>query len=143
MGLWDNLITGGLFGFLGKAIDKIFPDPEEKAKAQVALMEATLKGELAQLEAETNLALGQLEVNKVEAASTGFFRGGWRPAVGWICAFGLGYQVIVRPLLAWISPAIGLPSVPPGLEMDSLMTLLFGMLGLGAYRSYEKTKNVP
>jgi hypothetical protein len=30
----------------------------------------------------------------------------------------------------------------PTLETGELMTLLFGMLGLGAMRSYEKTKGV-
>ena len=35
-----------------KILDKVIPDPAEKAKAQVALMEMQQKGELAQLEAD-------------------------------------------------------------------------------------------
>jgi len=31
-------------------------------------------------------------------------------------------------------------TLPPQLEMDTLMTVLFGMLGLGAYRTVEKVK---
>jgi uncharacterized membrane protein (DUF106 family) len=35
-----------------KVLDKVIPDPEAKAKAQVALMEMQQKGELAQIEAD-------------------------------------------------------------------------------------------
>jgi uncharacterized membrane protein (DUF106 family) len=35
-----------------RVLDKVIPDPAEKAKAQVALMEMQQKGELAQLEAD-------------------------------------------------------------------------------------------
>jgi uncharacterized membrane protein (DUF106 family) len=35
-----------------KILDKVIPDPAEKAKAQVALMEMQQKGEFAQLEAD-------------------------------------------------------------------------------------------
>jgi hypothetical protein len=138
--LSDIFGAGGLAGLVGKVIDKIWPDPVERDKAKLALLEAQMKGDLAELEANLQLALGQLEVNKVEAAGD-LFRAGWRPAVGWICAFGLGYQIIARPLIAWASDAWWHVAVPPGLEMDTLLTLLFGMLGLGAYRTYEKVKS--
>lgn len=36
-----------------KVLDKVLPDPEAKAKAQVALMEMQQKGELAQIQADT------------------------------------------------------------------------------------------
>jgi hypothetical protein len=35
-----------------KVLDKVLPDPEAKAKAQVSLMEMAQRGELAQLEAQ-------------------------------------------------------------------------------------------
>ena len=35
-----------------KVLDKVIPDPEQKAKAQVALMEMQQKGELAKLQAD-------------------------------------------------------------------------------------------
>jgi uncharacterized membrane protein (DUF106 family) len=37
-----------------KVLDKVLPDPEAKAKAQVSLMEMAQRGELAQLEADIN-----------------------------------------------------------------------------------------
>lgn len=38
----------------GKILDKLIPDPEQKAKAQVALLEMQQKGELAQIAADTS-----------------------------------------------------------------------------------------
>jgi uncharacterized membrane protein (DUF106 family) len=38
----------------GKILDKVLPDPEAKAKAQIALMEMQQKGELAQIQADIN-----------------------------------------------------------------------------------------
>ena len=35
-----------------KVLDKVMPDPEQKAKAQLALMEMQQKGELAQIQAD-------------------------------------------------------------------------------------------
>jgi hypothetical protein len=82
-----------------------------------------------------DLAKGQLEVNKVEAASKSLFVAGWRPAVGWSCCFALVYSTILSPILSiWFT-------VPP-VDSSLLTTVLMGMLGLGALRSAEKIKNV-
>lgn len=120
-------------------IDKVLPDPQAAAAAKLQALELAQRGNLAELDAQTRLALAQMDVNRAEAG-TDAFRGGWRPAVGWICAGGLGYQVVLRPLLGWAGGNLWQWAPPPALEMDTLMTLLFGMLGLGAYRTAERIK---
>jgi len=81
------------------------------------------------------LAKGQLEVNKVEAAHKNMFVAGWRPAIGWICGFALMYSTILSPILGiWFT-------VPP-VDSPLLTTVLMGMLGLGAMRTVEKAKGV-
>lgn len=81
------------------------------------------------------LAKGQLEVNKVEAAHKNLFVAGWRPAIGWICGFALMYSTILSPILGiWYT-------VPP-VDSSLLTTVLMGMLGLGAMRTVEKAKGV-
>lgn len=125
-----------------RLIDKVLPDPAAKAQAQLDLMKLAQSGELAQLDADLKLALGQLEVNKAEAESGSLFVGGWRPAVGWICASGLFYQLMMAPLFGWVAMNAWQWLPPPKLEMDTLLTLLFGMLGLGAYRTVEKVRGV-
>ena len=129
-----------LFPLVGKLLDKVLPDPQQAADAKLKLMELAQNGQLEQLHADTALATGQIETNKIEAASESLFKSGWRPSVGWTCVSGLLYQVLFRPLLGWIAVNLWHWSEPPPLEMDTLMTLLFGMLGLGAYRTAEKIK---
>jgi len=122
-------------------LDKLIPDPAQAADAKLKAIEMAQKGELANLEADVKLAIAQTEVNKVEA-STDTFRGGWRPFIGWICGFGLAIQFIILPLFTWVSLLLGYNVIFPILNSDVLMTLLFGMLGLGTLRTTEKLKYI-
>jgi hypothetical protein len=133
--IWQALIP-----VVGSILEKVIPDPQTAADAKIKMLELAQKGELAVLDAETKLALGQLEVNKVEAG-TDMFRGGWRPATGWACVFGLIYQFLVQPLLPWLVTVLGgsVPPLPP-IDNDTLMVLLTGMLGLGGLRTFERIK---
>lgn len=124
-----------VLGIGGKLIDRLWPDPEKKAAAQLELIKLQQSGELAAI-------AGQLEINKIEAAHTSVFVSGWRPAVGWISALGLGIQFVVNPLITWASAFVGRPIVFPNLDLSLLLTLLGGMLGLGGLRTYEKVNGV-
>lgn len=125
----------------GKLIDKLWPDPIQRDKAKLELYKAQQEGLFKEQEQIFELAKGQIEVNKVEAASTNLFIGGWRPAVGWTCVFGLGYSFIGQPLLTWASVNF-MWQAPPELDLGTLITLLFGMLGLGSLRTVEKKAGV-
>lgn len=118
-----------------KLIDRLWPDPAQKAQATLELLKLQQSGELQQIAA-------QLEVNKVEAGNQSMFVAGWRPFIGWVCGTGLAYQFVVAPLGTFIAALCHHTVVMPSLDLGTLMTLLFGMLGLGAYRSYEKVNGV-
>ena len=140
MGL-DLTGLGSLFDFGTKVLERIFPDPAERLKAQTALEQMKSSGELAKLAAETDLAKGQLKINEVEAASTNWFVAGWRPAVGWIGAFSLAYAAILEPVIRFTaSVGFGYKGAFPLLDSSITMQILFGILGLGAYRTVEKVK---
>lgn len=130
-----TIIEAGL-----KIIDKVIPDPQAKAAAQLKLMELQQAGEFKQMDIDLQMALAQANINLEEAKSESLFKSGWRPAAGWACVGGLVYQIIARPLLEWFTVNMWGWTAPPSLEMDTLGTMLFGLLGLGAYRSYEKVK---
>jgi hypothetical protein len=105
-------------------------------------MEMAQSGELATLNAATQIAVAQTEVNKIEAGSNRLFVAGWRPAVGWICAFAVGFKYIGGPLLVMIAKYSGHDIELPDVGAEDLMVLLGGMLGLGTLRTVEKVKKV-
>ena len=79
----------------------------------------------------------QSEINKMEAQHRSIFVAGWRPFIGWICGVALFYNFIIRDVIAWVSPM----AMPPASQMDQLITILLGMLGLGGLRTFEKIKD--
>jgi hypothetical protein len=129
-----------LIPLIGDVLDKVLPDAQAASNAKIELVKIAQTGELAQLNADTSLALGQIEVNKAEAQS-GKAAALWRPGAGWVCVAGMGYTFLAQPLLSWVSSIQGWP-VPPPIATDTLMVLLTGMLGLGGFRSVEKVKGV-
>ena len=119
-----------------KAIGRLFPDPAEANKAKLELLRLQQEGNTAELEAYVKLLLGQMEINKTEAQSQHLFVAGWRPFVGWVCGSALAWNFIVYPTVTWA----GVDA--PMIEIGPLMTILAGMLGLGAMRSFDKIKGV-
>lgn len=121
-------------------LDRVLPDPAQANEAKLRVLELAQKGDLAAMDADMRLALGQMEINKAEA-STDLFRGGWRPACGWVCAAGLAYTFLLRPILPWVAGLFGSNVAPmPDIDTDTLMVLLTGMLGLGGLRTVERIK---
>lgn len=127
-----------LLGLGTKLIDKLIPDPAAKAAAMQKLSELQQNGELAALAADTELAKGQLEINKIEAASPLTFISGARPFIIWVCGVGLAVEYVLGPMIAWGSALFQHPIVAPHADMNSLMPLLMSVLGLGAMRSFDK-----
>jgi len=112
-------------------LDKFIVDKDLKTK-----LEHELKAELH----KANMA--QIDVNKTEAAHKSLFVAGWRPCVGWICAFALAYHFILQPFAIFAISIAGMSYNLPEFDINSLMTVLMGMLGLGGLRTYEKVKQV-
>lgn len=127
---------------VSQVLDWIHPDPAVAAEAKLKLLELEQSGRLAELTQQSNLNLAQIEVNKVEAASPNLFVSGWRPAVGWVCVAGLLGQYFVSPTMTFISHISGSNVVFPELDLENLIPLLIGMLGMAGIRSYEKVKGV-
>jgi|TARA_R110002074_G_scaffold397834_1_gene588772 hypothetical protein len=113
-------------------LDKFVPDADTKNKLAHEI--ATMSERHAQ-----EALLAQLEINKAEAASGSLFKGGWRPAVGWVCAIAFAYHFILKDLIIFGASFAGLelPDMPE-FDMGTLLTVLGGMLGIGGLRTYEK-----
>lgn len=118
---------------LGKnIIDRMFPDPAQKAQAELELLKITQAGDL-------QVILKQLEINATEAANPSLFVAGWRPFVGWLSGLGLAYATIVHNLLAWLAQVQHWPA-PPAVDTDTLLYVLGALLGVAGLRTVEKVK---
>lgn len=135
MGLMD--VIGAVAGPL---LERIWPDPAARAQGELELFKLQQEGAFKELDAQLQADLAQVEANKVEGASDNLFKAGWRPAVGWVCVAAFAYAGLGRPLIPFIAGLFGhqVPELPP---IDDVFTeLLFGMLGLGGMRTFEKLK---
>jgi len=134
-----NLVSGGLLQGVSQLINTIRgKSPEDAAK----LAELAQKYQDDILAADQARAQMQADVNKTEAANPNLFVAGWRPFIGWVCGVGLLTQFLIRPLFTWAVALAGKPVAFPDLDLGTLVTLLFGMLGLGAMRTVEKVNGV-
>ena len=112
-------------------LEKWIPDANERTKAAMEMATQVHQQ-----------VMGQIEINKVEASSTSLFVAGWRPAIGWICGGAYGYHFILQPFMVFILQAFGNTILLPHLDIGELSMVLFGLLGLGAMRSWDKSIGV-
>ena len=136
-----------LLPLLGTIFDKVIPDPQAAADAKLRAMELAQRGELAVLDAETKLAVGQLDINKADAQSQDWVQRRWRPLAGWVCVCGLAYSFLFQPLFPWLvkvvllatGSAVEIPELPP-IDIEYLLGLLSALLGLGGFRTFERVR---
>ena len=125
-----------LIGPVTGLLDKFIEDKDQKNALAHEI--ATLAEKQAH-----EAAIAQVEVNKQEAQHRSIFVAGWRPCVGWVTALALAWHFIVSPFILFAVAIAGI-EIPelPSFDMETLTTILLGMLGLGGLRSFEKFKGV-
>ena len=84
--------------------------------------------------------MAQAQANIEAAKHPSLFVSGARPAILWICAFGLGWQFVFQPVFIWGLAVSGVDLAIPMIPTEGLMSLTLSLLGLGAMRSAEKFK---
>lgn len=130
-------------------INKIVPNKELQTKLHAEITQSAIQGEL-------NVALEQIKVNTVEAASSSMFVAGARPFILWVCGIGLAYNTLVLAVMKSILAFLLLFGTDPSLiakvshalpqvDMTLLGNVMTQMLGIGALstlRTIEKIKGV-
>lgn len=127
---------------LGKiAIEKIWPDPIRRAEEIFKLEELRSRGDVQQLNAHVQIMLAQIKVNEESAKHKSVFVAGSRPAVIWIGAISLAWSGVFHPILVWVWFFAGVAGDPPPMiDSSALNAIVAGLLGVSAYRSYDKTQ---
>lgn len=127
-------------------IDRLWPDKEkharERQQAEYELLKMTQDERMTDKANEVAIALAQIEVNKEEAKTGKIFLAGWRPMIGWTCAFAYGYVFLAGPLFTQIAGGFGYAFPLPPVDMDNMLYVLGGLLGLGGMRTFEKVRGV-
>lgn len=123
-------ILGDIVKSVGDLVSEVIPDADKRAEIKLKFAELADRAD----QREHDAAMGQVEVNKIEAAHRSLFVAGWRPFLGWTGGVGLAMIYIVQPA---VQLARG---EPVSLDTSELMVLLGGLLGFGGLRSFDKAK---
>ena len=124
-------IADSVIGIAGKVLDKFVEDKDLKKK-----LDHELRSQIISLD------LAQAQANVDQAKHSSVFIAGARPAIMWICAFGLGWQFVFQPVAVWGIAVRGADVVLPVIQTEGLMSLTLALLGLGSMRTAEKWKGV-
>ena len=125
-----------LIGPVTGLLDKFIPDADEKAKLAHEI--ATMSERHAQ-----ELAKGQIEINKAEAAHKSMFVAGWRPFVGWTCGVALAWHFVGQPIAVFVITFAGVDAPPlPVFEMESFLRCCLGCLASVVYAPLRRPKQV-
>ena len=127
----DLLGIGSVIESVGKVAEHFVTTDKEKMALEI---------EARKLDQANDMA--QISVNTEEAKSSSLFVSGWRPAVGWVCGFGLLYVSVLLPIAEFVAKIYGYTGTFPEVDTTITMQVLFGMLGLSGMRTYEKAKGV-
>ena len=115
----------------GKLIDRMWPDPVQKAAAQFELLKLNQAGEL-------QIIGAQLEINKIEASNPSVFVSGWRPAVGWVCVTACAWNWLGLSMLNTMLQVTHSLVQLKAADTSEMMPILMALLGIGGYRTIEK-----
>ena len=124
-------IADSVIGIAGKVLDKFIEDKDLKKK-----LDHELRSQIVSLD------LAQAQANVEQAKHSSVFIAGARPAIMWICAFGLGWQFVFQPVAVGGIAISGADVVLPVIQTEGLMSLTLALLGLGSMRTAEKWKGV-
>ena len=134
------MVLGKLFGgdtvkAVAGVIDDLHTSEEEKLQ---------LKNRFAEIQAK--LKSKQMDINLADAQSTagglsGFMQRSWRPLIGMSCAIAIFWEFVLSKFILFICGLFHYEVINiPELDMGTLMPLVASLLGMGALRTFEKTK---
>ena len=136
------MVLGKIFGgdtvkTISNVVDDLHFSGEEKEKLKLQMKEI-----------EAKLQEKQMAINLADAQSTagglsGFMQRSWRPLIGMSAAIAIFWEFVLSKFILFICGLFHYEVVNiPQLDMGTLMPLVMSLLGMGALRTFEKTKGV-
>lgn len=148
-----------LSSVLNKDVAKMSP---QEIELELARLTAEERIKLRELDNDFQVELIRLqkEVGKINAKnniidskSENFYQYGWRPTIAWAVGLGFIWGVLILPIVRSVTAyciLLGLDPVLvekvslalPVFDKELLFNMVLYLLGYGAFRSYEKQKDV-
>ena len=136
------MVLGKIFGgdtikTISNVVDDLHVSEEEKQQAKAKLIEL-----------ENQIKLKQMAINLADSQSqaggvSGFLQRAWRPLIGFSCALAIFWEFVLSKFILFICGLFQYEVLNiPQLDMGTLMPLVMSLLGMGALRTFEKTKGV-
>ncbi len=136
MGLM-NLFGGKTVESIGNIVDEVFTSEDERnqAKIQLKKIEARLK--------EKQMSINLADAQSKAGGLSGFMQRSWRPMIGMSCALAIFWEFVLSKFILFFLGIFHYEVINlPELDMGTLMPLVMSLLGMGALRTFEKTKGV-
>lgn len=124
----SEIAGGGILKGVEGVVDAVGNQVNKKATLKAA-------ADSEELQADTNIALAQNNVNAVQAASSDKFTSRMRPCAGYGCMAIIAYQGIVERLGIAIAKGFGILVVLPPVDTYTAGTILIMLCGC---RSFDK-----
>tara|TARA_R110000782_G_scaffold255691_1_gene344569 strand:+ start:327 stop:740 length:414 start_codon:yes stop_codon:yes gene_type:complete len=132
-----NLFSGGGIKAIGDIVDDLYTSDEERNEAKIALEK--LQSKLKEKQMDINLA----DSTSKAGGLSGFMQRSWRPLIGMSCAISILWEFVIKQFLMFFLAVFSIDTMPlPSLDMGVLMPLVMSLLGMGALRTYEKSKGL-
>lgn len=133
-GIFD-IILGPVADVVKDVIDKQVVDKNAAAAAKAEIDKQLVLAAISQQKSQTDIDLA-------EANNKSLFVSGWRPGIGWTCALAYLSNYIIAPFFSFGSAIVyhvaGTPfPAYPQIDLQTMAPVLFGLLGLGAYRTID------
>ena len=136
MGLMD-IFGGKTVESIGNIVDEVFTSEDERnqAKIQLKKIEARLK--------EKQMSINLADAQSRATGLSGFMQRSWRPMIGMSCALAIFWEYVLSKFILFFLGIFHYEVLDlPVLDMGTLMPLVMSLLGMGALRTFEKTKGV-
>tara|TARA_R110002012_G_scaffold64474_1_gene169505 strand:+ start:2108 stop:2524 length:417 start_codon:yes stop_codon:yes gene_type:complete len=136
MGLMD-IFGGKTVESIGNIVDEVFTSEDERnqAKIQLEKIEARLK--------EKQMSINLADAQSKAGGLSGFMQRSWRPMIGMSCALAIFWEFVLSKFILFFLGIFHYEVINlPELDMGTLMPLVMSLLGMGALRTFEKTKGV-
>ena len=132
-----KIFSGDTIKTVGGVIDDMHfsGEEKEKLKLQFAEVEAKLK--------EKQMAINLADAQSTAGGISGMLQRSWRPLIGMSCALAIFWEFVLSKFILFICGLFQYEVVKiPELDMGTLMPLVMSLLGMGALRTFEKTKGI-